>query len=224
MEVLTVISTSIFFITQEVISMNYTKKDLNNKGLGGLILGIGYNSRGRHKSREGKLVSKPYLTWRNMLSRCYCPKLHNSEPTYIGCTVDSRWHDFQNFAEWLVSHDYYNKDYHLDKDLLLPNNKIYSSDRCALVPREINNLLNDRSAARGENPIGVYFHKRDKKYVAQLMSHDKKTFLGYFDCPQEAHQAYVVAKEAYVKEVANEWRGRIDERAYEALMRWTVKK
>lgn len=186
------------------------------------IYGVGYNSGGRHKSRSGSVTSKPYQTWRNMLTRCYCPKFHKSQPTYEGCSVESDWLDFQKFADWLVSNNNYGEDYHLDKDLVAKDNKEYSSDKCVLVPREINNLLNNRAAARNGNPIGVHFNKRDKAYVAQIRAHQNKVFLGHFKCPQEAHQAYVVAKEAYVKEVANKWRGRIDERAYNALMNWTV--
>ena len=37
---------------------------------------------------------------------------------------------------------------------------------------------------------GVTFHKRDKKYQAQLKSNGKSFHLGYFDLPEEAHKAY----------------------------------
>ena len=44
----------------------------------------------------------------------------------------------------------------------------------------------------------------------------------YFSTTLEAFQVYKQAKEAYIKEVAEKWKGNIDPRVYEALMNWTV--
>ena len=47
----------------------------------------------------------------------------------------------------------------------------------------------------------------------------KQEHLGYFKTELEAFNAYKQAKEAFVKEQANKWKGKIDERAYEALIK-----
>ena len=47
-------------------------------------------------------------------------------------------------------------------------------------------------------------------------------YLGCFNNPEKAFQAYKAAKEAYIKDVANKWKGEIDNRAYEALMNYEV--
>ena len=47
-------------------------------------------------------------------------------------------------------------------------------------------------------------------------------YLGYFNTELEAFNAYKTAKEIYIKELANKWEGKIDDRAYEALMNYTV--
>lgn len=73
-----------------------------------------------------------------MIERCYDPKYQDRSPTYIGCSVDNEWLNFQNFAEWLTNHDYYNLGYDLDKDLLTKGSKIYSPLHCSLIPSEIN--------------------------------------------------------------------------------------
>lgn len=186
------------------------------------VMGIAYNSGGKHASRINNRTTKPYQTWRSMLNRCYSDKFHLKQPTYLDCVVCDEWLDFQAFADWMTGSDYHDTDYQLDKDIIVRGSKIYSPDTCSFIPQEINKLLNSRSSAVGVNPLGVTFKKRCKAFVAQLRVNGYKTYLGAFKCPNKAHQAYVVAREAYVKEVANEWRGRIDERVYEALMKWTV--
>ena len=53
-------------------------------------------------------------------------------------------------------------------------------------------------------------------------SKGKKEHLGYFKTEIEAFNTYKQAKESFIKEQANEWKGKIDSRAYEALMNYTV--
>ena len=50
----------------------------------------------------------------------------------------------------------------------------------------------------------------------------KLKHLGYFKTETEAFNAYKQAKEVFVKEQANEWKGKIDDRAYNALMNYQV--
>ena len=65
--------------------------------------------------------------------------------------------------------------------------------------------------------------KQKKSFVAHVgKSKGKQEHLGYFKTEIEAFNAYKEAKEAFVKEQANKWKGQIDERAYEALINYTV--
>ena len=50
----------------------------------------------------------------------------------------------------------------------------------------------------------------------------KREYLGLFNTELEAFNAYKQAKESFVKEQANKWKDKIDERAYEALMNYQV--
>lgn len=50
----------------------------------------------------------------------------------------------------------------------------------------------------------------------------KRERLGLFKTELEAFKAYKVAKESFVKEQANKWKGQIDDRAYNALMNYEV--
>lgn len=188
----------------------------------GLFHGVGKNSGGIHKVFEGGKHTTAYIIWRNMLMRCYSEKNHKRHPSYIECSVDERFHDFQDFAGWYYNHDYSNLGYELDKDLLIPNNKIYSPDNCCFVPQELNKLLTSRGRCRGKLPQGVCFHSRVKKYNAQVWISGKRKHLGYFDCPDEAHQVYREAKERYVKNKALEWANRIEWNVFVALMAWKL--
>lgn len=85
-----------------------------------------------------KKNKKEYQLWFRMFQRCYCEKLHESRPTYIGCKVCERWHNFQNFCEDLPKLENYNfwkkseikREWHLDKDIKIKGNKIYSFETC----------------------------------------------------------------------------------------------
>lgn len=183
---------------------------------------VGFNSGGKYKTRAGSKIAPAYQLWRNMLRRCYDTECQERFPTYKGCSVSENWFDYQVFADWFYSHKYSNLGFHLDKDILVSNNKVYSPDACCFVPSELNNLFTDSAASRGKFPQGVYLNKRSNKYMARLTVDGKSDYLGLFDCCDKAHQVYISAKESRVKKLAQEWRGRIDERVYEALMHWKV--
>lgn len=188
-----------------------------------LIYGVGTNSGGKYKARLKGRITKSYSTWHRMLQRAYCPKGHARQPTYLGCSVTDEWLDYQEFAEWFENHEYSNRGYHLDKDLLIPGNKIYAPDRCVFVPQQLNNLLLGRGAARGQYSQGVSFDKRDSKFIVQININGKPKHLGSFDTEIEAYLAYKEAKEVYVKHMANLWRDDIATNVYNALMNWELR-
>lgn len=188
-----------------------------------LIQGVATNSKGDYTARLNGKMTKSYVTWHSMLTRVYCPKYQARQPTYIGCSVTDEWLEYQTFAKWFENHEYSNRGYHLDKDLLAPDNKIYAPDRCVFVPRQLNSLLLDRGNARGQYPQGVSFYKHDNKFAANISINGKYKKLGRFDTEIEAYNAYKIAKEQYVKDSANHWRDDIAANVYEALMQWELK-
>lgn len=187
-----------------------------------LTYGIGFNSKGKYKTRINGANTLAYTTWRNMLKRCYCPKVQARQPTYIGCSVSDEWLDFQHFVEWFEAHEYSNHGYGLDKDLLLPGNKIYAPSTVCFVPSQLNNLLLGHGAARGQYKQGVCLPKSSLKFKANIKIDGKKQHLGYFDNELEAYQAYKIAKEANVKRMALEWQDRIADNVFDALMAWEL--
>lgn len=163
-----------------------------------------------------------HQVWKEMLRRCYNEKRQLRDPSYIGCSVDSRWHNYQNFAEWYEGHEYRGMEYQLDKDILVVGNKVYSPEACCLVPNEINSILTSCSRARGALPQGVCWDKDKCRYKAQMNMNGRYKYLGLFKCVDEASKVYKTTKEAYVKERALHWRDRIAPEVFEALMAWEL--
>ena len=178
----------------------------------------------KYPSRINDVLTKEYALWCDMLRRCYSDSYKKRKPTYEGCEVGDKFKNYEYFYEWCNNQfGFNNKDWHLDKDLLIKGNKVYSESTCVFIPQEINKVLVKREASRGEHLIGVYWNKKASAFVARVNKNKgKREYLGLFKTEIEAFNAYKKAKEAFVKEQADEWKGKIDDRAYEALMNYTV--
>jgi hypothetical protein len=196
---------------------------IKNKTLGNpnhkTLFNVGYLGQGNYNtlSKNGK---RYYITWIAMLERCYDEKYQEKQPTYKGCTVDERWHNFQVFAEWMEINYKQTKvgQWELDKDILVKGNKVYSPETCCFVPKEVNLIFNRRYILRGKYPIGVSLHRQSNKFKARM----GKVYLGLFNTERLAFQAYKTAKEQYIKEIADKWKDQIDPRVYQALINYQV--
>ena len=191
------------------------------------VYGIGVLGT-KYPSKINGVLTKEYDLWCSMLKRCYSDAYKKKNPTYIDCEVSNKFKSYEYFYEWCHSQIGFGNEggenpFHLDKDLLVKGNKIYSENTCVFIPKEINSLLVKREALRGKHLIGVSWSKTNKAFKARVCKNKGKSeHLGYFNTELEAFNAYKQAKESFVKEQANEWKGKIDGRAYEALMNYTV--
>ena len=192
-----------------------------------LVQGIGIKGD-KYPSWNGVEMLKEYSLWTDMLLRC-TNKVLRKRPTYEGVTCSENFKSYTFFYEWCNQQKGFNekdknsRKWSLDKDLLIRGNKCYSEDVCVFVPNRVNNLVIKRNASRGDWPIGVSLDKATSKYKASCNNGTgKQTYLGRFNTPQEAFQAYKTFKEALIKEVANEYKEQLDSRVYEALMNYEV--
>lgn len=168
---------------------------------------------------NGRQVACPfYKRWKSMLARCYDPAFHKIEPSYIGCKVIKEWYRFTNFKKWMEEQTWENRE--LDKDLLVPGNKIYCPDRCLFIPQDINRVFNDYARGVGDWPLGVVYHKRDKIFEAKIRKYGKRVYLGRFSTPEQAHQAYLQAKKEYIWELAQLYK-QSEPKLYNALIQYT---
>jgi hypothetical protein len=93
---------------------------------------------------------------------------------------------------WLYIHGSFPVDMldHIDGDKL--NNRINNL-------REASNQQNQHNRTKFQSNnktgfLGVCWHKRDNKFMAAIKISGKVKHLGYFDKPEQAHQAYLEAK------------------------------
>lgn len=167
-----------------------------------------------------------FCYWSRLQQRCKKGVTQRNSPTYTECS--NGFKDYQDFAGWCQEQmGYGNKEnsgkfWHLDKDILVKGNKVYSRNTCCFVPKYLNTLLQKREAMRGEYPIGVY---KDGDYyvgrLGRLLLYDD-SLRKRFKSPEQAFLFYKEQKEKYIKEVADFYRDQVDPRVYEALYKYEV--
>lgn len=183
------------------------------------VFNVGYFGEGSYKGSENKNMTNIYNTWHGMHKRCYSSKCLIKHVSYTECHVAKEWNNFQNFAKWFENNHI--KEFELDKDILVKGNKIYSSETCCFVPKEINLLFVKRKNKRGDFAIGV--NKHGLKFQSSLsIGKGKVNFLGTFETELEAFNAYKIAKEDYIKEVADKWKEQITEKCYQSMYKYQV--
>lgn len=120
---------------------------------------------------EGIAAStKESKSWRSMLNRCYGIK--NRQASYLGCTTAEEWHLLPNYADWCQTVvGFKNQGWELDKDLLIPSNKVYSSETCIFLPKRINTSIT--GYASGEGIKGVHYSPQTKHYSVAYFNQEE---------------------------------------------------
>jgi len=189
------------------------------------VYGIGYIGIGEHKPSINGVCTKEYVVWRLILRRCYDKENQKVHKTYKGCTVAREWHNFQNFAEWYKK-EYYNigEPLNVDKDFKNKGNTVYSPENCLLMPSRLNKIARHIKSEGYSHPIGV--REENNRFLSSVQQMDKRIYVGTYDTPEQAFQAYKQAKEAYIQQVANEYKqkygDKFPDKVYQALMNYRV--
>ena len=169
------------------------KKRVNKK----MICGVGINDSTYQpyvKCGDLNLICPIYAKWIAMIKRCYMATSLKYDPTYADCTVDERWHSFMAFREWILGQPEW-EGLHLDKDLLVPGNKVYGPDTCLLVSIDVNNFLTFNQCTNSGLPIGV--KKVRDRFLCQVKISDGSKVQWKsrsFETPEEAAGAYWTKK------------------------------
>jgi len=187
-----------------------------------LLFGVGVNDAGYTVRKRGKGADRNKIVWScpfydrwfGMMSRCYAQSMKARNPAYAECSVCPEWRRFSDFRKWMQSQDWHGKQ--LDKDIIIAGNKIYSAETCCFVSRALNAFLVDSASSRSGFPPGAAWFKQTRRFVAKCKNPftGKADHLGYFDNPEDAHEAWRQRKHELACRYADE---QADERIAKAL-------
>jgi hypothetical protein len=174
-------------------------KDANGLWVRSYTLRTDEDTQTQYHTRAGVLFS-------HIKDRCRSDSYYvKNKPAYKDCENDFK--DFQSFTDWcqdqygyMNREDKLNQYWSIDKDILVPGNKVYSESTCIFVPSYINSVFAYSQATRGEYPIGVDFKSREGKFRSSCRDNDgKQRHLGYFTEPFEAHRAWQLFKVGVIR-------------------------
>ena len=161
------------------------------------------NNNFDNRLNHGYNKTKIWRTYYNIKQRCNNPK-HPRYNDYGGRGIKmcKEWEDdIMNFINWAKENNY-NDSLTIDR---INVNQDYSPSNCRCVSYSIQSI---NTTTRIDNTSGYRGVSRDKhNWRAQIQIKGKSKFLGYFDTPEEASEAYENAfmerEDLYLKEEPN---------------------
>lgn len=162
----------------------------------------------------------------NALNRRCLPGgyVQGKRPRYIG--AKNNFCSFNEFAEWSSEQiGYMEKDdlgnfWQLDKDLLVPGNRIYSMTTCMFVPARVNSFFLASNSVLGDYHLGVSFNKRKRCFVSQCNNaNGVPVHLGCFPSQEDAHEAWKEFKSRRCLELSSEFTN-THPVLHETLVKW----
>lgn len=196
-----------------------TRRESSGKGL---VCGIGIYDPRALCMTEAPHLPRVYRMWNSMLQRAQ-QKYAEQRPSYAGTTVDPAFIRFADFAAWATGQIGWNaEDAQLDKDLLRKGNRVYGPDNCTFLPLRVNSLIITNASRRSKFPVGVRPGRTAGTFEARVNNSGTKISLGTYRDVGAAFAAYKQGKEELVRRIADEFKSRIDPRAYAALMAYQV--
>lgn len=187
-------------------------------------------SEGGSYSWDYQEEGKRYMTLEarycsDMRTRCLNPKYKADFPTYKDVTMVESFLSFDNFATWCNNQKGFgNLGWVLDKDILIPHNKVYSPEACVFIPVLINSFMTFSKTNRGVYPAGVSLNKPSGKYMACCSElNGKNKTLGRFSTPEEAHDVYLEFKTKLSITLSERFEGQVDDRVTSVLRNINLK-
>jgi len=94
------------------------------------------------------------------------------------------------------------QNWHLDKDIICSNCKIYSPETCMFIPSEINNLFR-----KGKRLNSV--RQKGNRFLSHISINNKQEYLGSYCSREEAEKCSKSRKILYVEEVIERFKNEL---------------
>lgn len=179
---------------------------------GELLYGVGVYEKGRHSAYDRATGKKSYgySLWESLLEKSHYDETGKH-------TVSAKFHKFQDFVVWAKNQCGFGAEgFQLNKELLVKNNTVYGPDTCIFLPKEVCRAINLCEGRRDNLPSGVYLHKATGKYIAKFNS----KHVAFCATAEEAEEACKDAKKKRLNELAEKYKGQVDNKAYLALINY----
>ena len=152
---------------------------------------------------------------------------------YVGASMCQEWIDNpKTFVKWYLEHYYEveGESMAVDKDLFGNGSKIYSPEHCCILPQGLNKLLTNCKKHYAEEskdnilPLGVRYSGRTGKYYGEITftGSERTIKLSDWDTKEEAFAEYKVMKRADILMVAAQYKDKIPDYIYDALLKVKV--
>ena len=165
---------------------------------------------------ENGKVLKSREVWGDMIKRCYDENSLKKRPSYIGVTVCDEWLCYANFKEWYDENIYEIKDerIHLDKDILIKGNKVYSPETCIFAPQRINTLFRELN----NNEFPTLEERSNGTFAIRIRMNGKSKRISGFKTKEKAEECYLKERRQIIKEIAEEYKDKIPNKLYNRLI------
>lgn len=101
-----------------------------------LVRGVGVNNI---TCKVGNKHDREYLLWVGILHRCYAKDNRPKNRSYVDCSISEEWKDYSKFKSDIAEmYGFGKKGWHLDKDILVKGNRVYSKETCCFLPARVN--------------------------------------------------------------------------------------
>ena len=164
---------------------------------------------------ENGKVLKSREVWGDMIKRCYDKKELKRRPSYMGVEVCDEWLCYANFKKWYNENVYEieGERIHLDKDILIKGNKIYSPETCIFVPQRINILFREF-----ENKFPTLEERSNGTFAIRIRMNGISKRISGFETKEKAWGYYLKEKKQIIKNIAEEYKDKIPNKLYNRLI------
>jgi len=132
--------------------------------------------------KHGLNMTRLHRIWKEMRNRCSNNTKRNRYYAGKGITICKEWDDFLGFHTWAMGEGY-NDTLSIDR---VDSNGNYEPSNCRWATRKEQADNKGLYKSNKSGFRGVFFAKRDKRWVAQVRSNGSVSSVGYFSNPLQA--------------------------------------